>query len=328
MAADNESPKVSIVISNFNGENLLQECLDSLARLNYTNYEVVVVDAGSADRSRELIRELYPWVRLVGLKDRCGVGEALNKGINASVGELIVIDYNVDETAEPDWLDHLVTVLKEYEGQKVLVGGTRLLHGSGGLVDDLGMNYYHPFGVATKRYHGRPLKDCPKDRTQEVHYLNMFAMWRHTYEELGPLDENVFFWGEDAEYCLRAHRRGYRMLVVPKAITWHKVSSTVTNHPERQAYYLRKSMLYLVLKHYPWYFLPFGLASNGFIFFLDLLLLVPFVSKILSKTRYPMFSRRRGLNEIWASLRALAWIIAHLPRILSARHEQPPRTLR
>ncbi|MDD5093463.1 MAG: glycosyltransferase family 2 protein [Dehalococcoidia bacterium] len=311
-------PKVSIIISSFNAEHLLPECLDSLGALTYPDYEVIIVDAASTDNSRSLMAERYPWVRVIPLENKVGIGEAINHGIGAAEGDIIIIEFNTDETAEPDWLDHLVAALQQYPDEKVMLGGARLVYGTDRLVDDLGMKFYHPFGVATKYYQGLPLDSCPKDQIREVSYLNMIAAWRHTYDELGPLNESFFFFGEDMEYCLRARRKGYRTLIAPKAITWHKVSATIGKYPERQAYFLRRSMLYSVLKHYPWRFKPFAVLGYAMICGLDILMLLPSMDRLLARTRFPMFSRRRTAREVWADARAVWWNVSQLPQIVSS----------
>src|SRR3989337_2447287 len=93
------SPKVSIIIPNYNAAEFLTETLTSLGNLNYPEYEVIVVDSGSSDGSAELVRARFPWARLVALSGRVGVATALNVGVQHSVGEVLVLDYNSDEIA-------------------------------------------------------------------------------------------------------------------------------------------------------------------------------------------------------------------------------------
>ena len=294
-------------------------CLDSLGKLNYSNYEVVVVDACSTDESKKLIREQFPGVKLVALDKKVGIGEAINCGVNVANGEILVIDFNTDETAEPNWLGRLVEVIQNQDNHKVIVGGARLQHGSERLVDDLGMKHLYPFGVSIKRYNGFPIEKCPKEDIQEVDYLNMLAMPNLAYQELGPFDQDYYFFGEDAEYCFRARSNRYKVLLVPTAITWHRTSATIGKSTAFPFYCLRRSMLNLVLKYYPWYLLPCGLVGYSIIFLLDLILLLPFGYRIFPQKGFSMFSRRRRFGEVIADAKAIWWNMVRFPKIVRFR---------
>jgi len=86
-------PPASVIISNYNGGELLKESLKSLLKQDYPKLEVIVVDAGSKDGSPELVRKTFPEVVLIQTKTRIGIGEAINIGIKQARGEVIVFDY-------------------------------------------------------------------------------------------------------------------------------------------------------------------------------------------------------------------------------------------
>jgi len=94
-----ESKLVSIIISNYNGKEHLRECLLSLMRLKYPDYEVLVVDAASTDGSPEMVEREFPNVRLLR-KGKIGIGEAINCGIMVAKGDLIVFDLNNDDVVD------------------------------------------------------------------------------------------------------------------------------------------------------------------------------------------------------------------------------------
>jgi len=101
------TPKVSIVVAAYNAEATLARCVDSLKRLNYPNYEIVVVDDGSTDSTAEIAE--HAGVRPIRLAHR-GLGEARNAGIKAAQGELIAF-IDADAEADRDWLYHLVETM-------------------------------------------------------------------------------------------------------------------------------------------------------------------------------------------------------------------------
>ena len=83
--------KISIVVPNWNGMEFVGMCLDSLSQLDFEGHEVIVVDNGSKDGSREMIEKKYPWVRLLKLSKNMGFAIACNEGIKASKAEYIVL---------------------------------------------------------------------------------------------------------------------------------------------------------------------------------------------------------------------------------------------
>jgi len=108
-------PLVSIVISNFNGAGYLRRCLNALLQLNYPSVEIIVVDAGSTDDSVAILRSEFSAVRVVET-GRIGIGEAINIGTRLSRGDMLLLDYNIDEMAAPAFLDRLVDVLQSSAG--------------------------------------------------------------------------------------------------------------------------------------------------------------------------------------------------------------------
>ncbi len=103
-------PSVSVVVATYNGGRTLRECLLSLGRLNYPDYEVVVVDDGSTDQTQEILRE-FPAARVVSQENR-GLSAARNAGIEAARGEIVAFT-DSDCYADPDWLHHLVVTMEE-----------------------------------------------------------------------------------------------------------------------------------------------------------------------------------------------------------------------
>ncbi|SVC60584.1 uncharacterized protein METZ01_LOCUS313438, partial [marine metagenome] len=81
--------KISVVVPNWNGMKFIGMCLDSLARSDFDDYEVIVVDNGSVDGSCEMIEENYPQVRLIKNQENMGFAVACNQGINAARGTYI-----------------------------------------------------------------------------------------------------------------------------------------------------------------------------------------------------------------------------------------------
>ena len=117
------SPKVSVVVASYNGERTLKACLDSLERLNYPDYEVILVDDGSTDTTRQ-IAFAHPNVRYFRHEKNLGLSVARNTGIAAATGEIIAFT-DSDCRADEDWLYYLVGSLVESDFAGM--GGPNLL---------------------------------------------------------------------------------------------------------------------------------------------------------------------------------------------------------
>jgi GT2 family glycosyltransferase len=237
---------VSIIISNHNGKDLLKECLSSLMALAYPNFEIIVVDAGSNDGTPEMVRQCFPLVKLVETSE-IGIGEAINIGMRNAVGDIIVFDFNNDEIASADWLNQLLNVLGSSSNIGV-VGGTRILFGTDGVIDDAGSKIYL-FGHMSKIGRLKKFAGYAKD-PKEVDYVNCIAAKKETIDKVGRLDEQFFIYGEDADFCLRAKKAGYRIVQVPDAITYHRVSAIIGQETPRQVYYNRRAQIRVILKHF------------------------------------------------------------------------------
>ena len=83
--------KLSVVIPHWNGKHFLPPCLDSLQRQTYPSLEVIIVDNASTDGSQSLVRDQYPWVRLIELVENRGFTGACNIGMQAAQGEIVAL---------------------------------------------------------------------------------------------------------------------------------------------------------------------------------------------------------------------------------------------
>ena len=98
--------KITVVIPNFNGMQYVERCLDSLERQTFSDFDVIFVDNGSVDGSRELTEKKYPWVKVIALAENTGFCKAVNLGIEATQTPYVVL-LNNDTEAEPDFLKEL-----------------------------------------------------------------------------------------------------------------------------------------------------------------------------------------------------------------------------
>src|SRR5205085_9321810 len=100
-----ETPRVSVVVCSYNGGATMEQCLQSLAGLDYPDYEVIVVDDGSTDDSRAILAR-FPMVRAIHQSNH-GLSAARNVGLRAATGTIVAYT-DSDCFADSNWLTHLV----------------------------------------------------------------------------------------------------------------------------------------------------------------------------------------------------------------------------
>jgi GT2 family glycosyltransferase len=234
-------PKVSVVVASYNGARTLKLCLDSLRRLNYPDYEVILVDDGSTDSTPEIAKG-YPEVRCIRHEKNFGLSVARNTGIGAAKGEIVAFT-DSDCRADEDWLYYLVGTLagSEFVG----VGGPNLLP-----PEDSGV------AAAVMVSPGGPAHVMLTDRVAEhIPGCNM-AFYKRALNEIGDFDAIFMRAGDDVDVCWRLQQAGCKIGFSPSAFVWHYRRSTIAAYLKQQEGYGEAEAL-LVRKH-PENFNSFG----------------------------------------------------------------------
>jgi len=234
-------PKVSVVVASYNGDRTLKACMDSLQKLNYPDYEIILVDDGSTDSTAQ-ITLLYPKVRYFRHEKNLGLAVARNTGIAAANGEIVAFT-DADCRADEDWLYYLVGDLLsgEYGG----MGGPNLLPPEDSAV-----------AAAVMVSPGGPAPVMLTDRQAEhIPGCNM-AFLRTALSEIGGFDPVFRSAGDDVDICWRMQQAGYEIGFSPAGFVWHYRRSTVGDYLKQQHGYGEAEAL-LVHKH-PEYFNSFG----------------------------------------------------------------------
>ncbi len=315
-----QPPSVSIIISNFNGKDLLQQCLDSLGALDGVKPEIIVVDAGSTDGAPEMVARDYRHVILIRC-DNIGIGEALNIGIRKATGDCLIFDLNNDDVVHPQWVKHLVNTL--YQSEKIGVVAGKRYQGKppSRLIDSFGGTINYRTGETPKI--GRGEYDVGQyDHPQEVGYTGIIATKRSVVAKVGLLDEAYQIYGEDTDFCLRVQQAGYLVIYSPKAITWHIGSATIGKAPYRYWYYLRRTRVRLLLKLFPFPYLFIPLFWCLVLVPLFEALMLAFVPKrLIAGTKLGRYITTHDFTCLKATIGANLWNIRHLRETLAARKE-------
>ena len=240
--------KVSVVVPNWNGMRFVGMCLDSLAKLDFEDYEVIVVANGSADGSREMIEEQYPDVKLLKLPDNMGFAIACNEGIKASNAEYIVL-LNNDIEVTPDWLREL------YEGMErhpeCGMGTTKMM-----FLDQRDVFYntgdlFHSWSAGGGRGQGE--KDVGQYEKEDCVFgacAGAGIYRREFFNQVGLFDEDFFIFAEDVDLNMRGQLQGLKAVYLPKAKVFHIGTATVGLYSDRYVYLCKRNDIWVFIKNY------------------------------------------------------------------------------
>jgi GT2 family glycosyltransferase len=242
-------PAIAVIIANLNGEEYLRDCLTSLSSQSFRDFEVIVVDNGSADGSLRLLEKEFPWVRVIPLEKNVGFAKGNNIGIQASSSQYIVT-LNNDTIVEPGWL----AALHEAAGKDRAVGmvASKIFLGREGReIDSAGMLLY-PDGMSRQR--GRGETDSGQfDGSREILFPSACAALyrREMLDEIGLFDEAFFSYCEDADLGLRGRLAGWLAVYAPAAVVHHLYSGTGGKYSGFKAFHVERNRFWVLLKDLP-----------------------------------------------------------------------------
>ena len=222
-------PKVFIVILNYNGKAVLKNTLESVYKLNYPNYEVVVVDNNSVDGSFEEARISFGKFNFIKNNQNVGFAAGNNVAIKWALEKMAdyILLLNNDALIEKDALTNLIKAAQKNDKIGILSpviykGNSSQIWFSGGKIDWLRMRTEH------------------LDNIKETQYITGCAMLikKDVFKKIGLLDETFFLYYEDADFSFRAAKNGFKLKIVSEAKVFHFEKSSESLN---KIYYLVRS---------------------------------------------------------------------------------------
>lgn len=222
--------QLSTIIVNYNTKNLLRQTLRSIPQKQ--DWEVIVVDNGSTDGSLDMLKKTFPQVKRIENRENLGFAKANNQGIKASSGSFILL-LNSDTIVKPNAIQNLIAHLER--NPSVGIASGQLLNPDGSIqpqggylprllnivfwmvfLDDLPL-----IGKHLRPYHLNDKAAFTRERL--IGWVGGTAMMirREVFEKAGPLDEEIFMYAEDVEFCMRAQKEGFKASITPRAKIVH-----------------------------------------------------------------------------------------------------------
>ncbi len=244
-------PRVAAVVLNYNGLEVTLQTLASLTRLSYPSFDLVVVDNGSTDGSSLAIAESFPHLNQL----RVEVNQGIANGLNAGVRWALARDYdyvlilNNDIEVDPRLLEELIRV-GESDPRIGCVGPKAYYYGDRRRIWSAGGRIR--FREAVTRERGMGEMDRGQfDQPGEVDYVNGCAalLRASVLRDVGLFDPVYFVSCEDADWCTRMKRLGYRCAYAPGAVLWHMVSHTTGGYRKGRTYQTGRSTAIFVRRY-------------------------------------------------------------------------------
>ena len=258
-----------MVVVNWNGREVLPDCLGSLAASGYPQLRLILVDNASQDDSVAYVRERFPQCAVIP----AGANLRWAGGNNLALAQLAregwpqdqVLLLNNDTIVPAGSLECLTAALRDQP--QAWAATPRILY-----ADDPSRIWYDGGRVGAwtgwVRHAGIRLRaDSPAPRRRWIEYGTGCALLlsRRALQVCGRLDPAYHFYGEDVDYCLRLRAAGGRILQVSAAVILHKVSMALGAAGPRKVYLRSRSHLRLLRGHWPRWRWPFLLpAQAGF----------------------------------------------------------------
>jgi GT2 family glycosyltransferase len=307
------APLFSVIILNWNGRHLLEECLSSIHSQTFRDFETIVVDNGSTDGSVAWVEERWAGsVSTVVLPSNLGFAGGNNAGIRRARGRFVIL-LNNDTAVDPGWLAALGDAVRR--------------HPDAGMFTPKILNYYrreeidntghliYPDGLARGR--DRLEKDDGRfnEEGETLWPSGCAGVYKkEMLDRIGLLDESYFAYGEDVDLGLRARWAGWPCFYVPTAVVYHKYSATTGAYSPQKAFLVERNRIWILFKNFPAREIVLSPIRTGYRYAYHL------AGALSGRGAAGRFANEHSITRLFlATLRAEIAALAGVPRMLRSR---------
>ncbi|HZQ06549.1 MAG TPA: glycosyltransferase family 2 protein [Anaerolineae bacterium] len=244
-------PSVMVIVLTYNRWEDTCQCLASIYRRVLDGLQVVVVDNGSTDETTTALRAEFPQVHLIVNSTNLGYADGNNVGLHYALEQNaeFALVLNNDAIVAPDCIEILVDAARANDhaalfGPLVLhADEPNVIQSAGGMLPEDWHAYHRASNQSDKGQFQTP---------EPVAWLTGCAILTRVpaLREIGLLDASFYMYGEDVDWCVRAHRARHQVLFVPRARVWHKGVTRNYAPTPYITYYSARNELQLIRKHH------------------------------------------------------------------------------
>ena len=246
--------KISIIIPHYNNKEILYNCIDSLKKITYKNYEIIVVDNNSNDNSAESVQESFPDIKIITLEKNLGYAGGCNLGARKSKADYLLF-LNNDTIHDNNFIQPLVDLLDNDSTiasvQPKIINTDKVYFdyagASGGYIDYLAYPY------ARGRVFDTIEKDTGQYNDKKMIFWASGACFltrRSVFDTMGGFDEKLFAHMEEIDFHWRTYISGMNVYVEPKSIIYHEGGVTLNKHSSKKLYLNHRNSMILLLTNY------------------------------------------------------------------------------
>jgi len=240
-------PLISIIILNYNAGNLLLDCIKSILKTNYPNFEIILVDNASKDNSHIKCKEKFPQIQLIENEDNLGYCGGNNLGIKEAKGEFIII-LNPDTIVEPNWIKELINSYEKfgeglYQPKFLTTTDHSILMSTGNMIQLFGFGFARGKGE---------IDEGKFEEHENIGYASGTCLFSsaETFKKLGMFDPFLFAYHDDLDIGWKAAMIGIKSHYVPKSIVYHPPEGFSFKWSSFKFYLLERNRMYCILTHY------------------------------------------------------------------------------
>lgn len=218
-------PFVYIILVNYNGYKYTIECVNSLGKINYRNYKIIIVDNASSDNSLTILKQKLNDCIIIDSKENLGFAGGNNLGIKYALhhnGDYIML-LNNDTLVKTDFLDNMLNSFNK--DNKIGLVGCKIMYHPEKDIIWYGGGYIDWFKFIGVHYEMKQVDKGQCDTEKEIDFITGCCMLikREVFEKSGLLSEDYFMYFEDVDFCVKVRNVGYKIWYNPKAVIYHKV---------------------------------------------------------------------------------------------------------
>ena len=241
-------PKVYVILVNYNGFKDTVECIESLEKIDYDNYKIVVVDNASTvaptNEQEQFIKQ-----HTIYIENKNNGGFSAGNNIGIKLAKKNHADYvlllNNDTTVTSNFLKDMVSIL-ESKGKTGVLSAKIMYYWDkdkawfeGGTFD---------FATAkTSHFHAKK----NDDEVEEVTFISgcLMLIPMSVLDTVGMLEESYFLYAEDTDYCCRVLKKGFKLYYAPSIVIYHKEGATAGKNSAMKQYYIERNGLYIAKQY-------------------------------------------------------------------------------
>jgi GT2 family glycosyltransferase len=256
------SAKLSIVIVNYNVQYFLEQCLISIEKaIKNIPTEVFVVDNNSVDQSVEIVKQKFPWVKLIESNINLGFSKGNNLAINKCVGDYILL-INPDTLVEEDTFEKCIEFMDNHPEAGGL--GVKMMDGKGNFLPESKRSlptptvaFYKIFGLSnlfpkSKKFGRYHLGHLNEDENHSIEILSGAFMWmrKKALDQVGILDEDFFMYGEDIDLSYRIIKGGWKNYYFSGTRIIHYKGESTKKSSVNYVFVFYNAMIIFAKKHF------------------------------------------------------------------------------